>query len=304
MKTATVPVTSPATPGWTELAKRFFQNPAVPPNVGLLAIACVAASEQPILGLLTLVGLGSGLASGLVGIGGGLITIPLLLLAPPFAGLEPLAVHTITGITSVQVVAAALAALGGHVTAGSFSPELFLIIGGAMTIASFAGAFASGSVDPAVLEIVFASIALIAAALLLFAPTPSSAIPMGGRMSGSWRLRAAIAGGVVGGPAGLVGVGGSFLEIPIMVHWLRVPMRVAIGTSLGIVALSASATLLGKTITGQVDWVLAIALVAGAVPGAQFGSVMSRMVPVRTLARLLGVLVAVAGLRLWAGVLL
>jgi hypothetical protein len=78
-----------------------------------------------------------------------------------------------------------------------------------------------------------------------------------------------------------------------------VPLRITIGSSLGITALAATAGLVGKTVTGQVPWVVAVTVSAGALPGAQFGAYVSRRLPLRALRAALLLVVAVTAISAW-----
>ena len=97
----------------------------------------------------------------------------------------------------------------------------------------------------------------------------------------------------------MAGAGGGFLLVPIMIYVLKVPIRLAIGTSLAIVAMSGFAGSIGKMITGQVDWYLALALVCGALPGAQLGSTVSARIRTDFLALVLGVVMAFVAIHAW-----
>ena len=88
-----------------------------------------------------------------------------------------------------------------------------------------------------------------------------------------------------------------------MLYGLRIPVRVTVGTSLAVVAASAAAGLLGKVATDQVDWVLALALVLGALPGARAGSFVSRRTSTDRLVAVLGVAIALVAVRVWLDVL-
>jgi uncharacterized membrane protein YfcA len=78
-----------------------------------------------------------------------------------------------------------------------------------------------------------------------------------------------------------------------------VPLRVTIGSSLGITALAATAGVVGKAVTGQVPWALALTVSAGAVPGAQLGAYVSRRLPLRVLRAALFVVVTATALGAW-----
>ena len=113
------------------------------------------------------------------------------------------------------------------------------------------------------------------------------------------QMAAAGIGLAVGFLGGLVGAGGGIILIPIMIHVFKIPTRVSIGSNLGIVFLGALAGLVGKEITGQIDWLQAFALVAGAVTGAQIGAHVSCGIKTRWLRILIYVVIAAAGVRIW-----
>ena len=87
-----------------------------------------------------------------------------------------------------------------------------------------------------------------------------------------------------------------------MVYVLRIPTRFAIGSNLGIILLAATAGLIGKLVVAQVPILLAVALVGGAVPGAQVGALLGRRVRPRTLRYILAAIVALATVRIWIDV--
>jgi uncharacterized membrane protein YfcA len=221
--------------------------------------------------VLIALGFAGALLSGLVGVGGAIVMIPLLLFVPPALGLEDLGIATVAGITMVQVVAAALSGLVGH--RGRIDRPLLIALGPSMVVASFAGGFASGFVAPIVLKAVFAAVASLAAVMMLVLRdrTPAEA---DGRVAFNRRAAIAAAAGV-GFSAGLVGAGGAFFLVPVMLYGLRVPVRIAVATSLAVVAAAGLAGLAGKVAANQVDWFLAGLLVIGALPGARLGATIS-----------------------------
>ena len=87
-----------------------------------------------------------------------------------------------------------------------------------------------------------------------------------------------LAGGIglgVGVLGGIIGQGGAFLLIPLMLYILRIPTRIALGSSVAIALLSAVAGFLGKWSTDQIPFLIAVALTVGAVLGAQAGGQLS-----------------------------
>jgi uncharacterized membrane protein YfcA len=101
---------------------------------------------------------------------------------------------------------------------------------------------------------------------------------------------------LVGILAGIMGVGGGFIMVPIMVYLLRMPMHVVVGTSLfQIVFTCINATVMQSALNHTVDFVLALLLLLGSVIGAQLGVRINR----RLKGDQLKILMAVIVLLVW-----
>jgi hypothetical protein len=84
-------------------------------------------------------------------------------------------------------------------------------------------------------------------------------------------------GGFVGILAALMGVGGGFLMVPVMVYILRMPMHVVVGTSLFQILFNCiEVTFLQAYTNHNVDFILAVLLLLGSTIGAQVGAVFGR----------------------------
>src|SRR4030065_167046 len=88
-------------------------------------------------------GLLGGFLSGLIGIGGGIIMVPLLLYVPPALQVGVLTMKTVAGITSVQSFFGAISGAVGHKRHSRISVPLALYMGGSMSVAALAGSVAS-----------------------------------------------------------------------------------------------------------------------------------------------------------------
>ncbi|MBI4724958.1 MAG: sulfite exporter TauE/SafE family protein [Rhodomicrobium sp.] len=115
----------------------------------------------------------------------------------------------------------------------------------------------------------------------------------------------AIALGVmVGLLSGVMGVGGGFIMVPILIYLLRVPTNIAIGTSLfQVIFVSAITTVFQAVWNQTVDIALALMLMAGGVLGAQAGASAGQRLRAEQLRLLLAILVLAVGLRLAVGLL-
>ena len=183
-------------------------------------------------------GLAIGALVGLLGGGGSILAVPALVYA---AGQDlPQAVATsllVVGIT-------AIVALLPRIRARQIAWRIALIFGAAGAATAFAGAAVNRQLPDDVVLGLFAALMVGAGIRMLQdKPTIGAACAVdGGRVD--WRRCAprTVAGGlVVGFLTGLLGVGGGFLIIPVLVVVLGLSMETAIGTSLLIVAVNSAA---------------------------------------------------------------
>ncbi len=111
--------------------------------------------------------------------------------------------------------------------------------------------------------------------------------------------------GVVGILAAIMGVGGGFIMVPMMVYLLRMPMHVAVGTDLfQILFTCAGVTYMQATTNHTVDLVLALLLAAGSTIGAQVGARVGRRLRGDQIKILLASVVLVVMLKMAVGLLL
>lgn len=265
---------------------------------GWLAALLLTSIQSPMLAMLIALGFAGAFVAGLVGIGGAIVMIPLLLYVPPYFGLPALDIHTASGITMVQVATAGLTGMLAHRRARNVNADLVTTLGGGMMAASLVGGAVSKVVPAVLLNGIFATLAVAGAALMLSGRRTMLADEDERVVTFSRPVAIAIGIGI-GLLVGMVGAGGGFLLVPLMLYVLNVPVRIAVGSSLAIVAFSGMAGALGKAITGQVAWFYSLALVTGALPGAQYGATVSRRVPAARLAWLLGLLIAAIAIRMW-----
>ncbi len=103
---------------------------------------------------------------------------------------------------------------------------------------------------------------------------------------------------IIGFVGAIMGIGGGFLLVPMLIYFLRVPTTTVIGTSMVLTLITmASATVMHAATNHLVDAVLALILMVGGVIGAQFGARTGQMMRAERLRLLLGLLVLAVGLR-------
>jgi uncharacterized membrane protein YfcA len=220
-------------------------------------------------------GLVIGALVGLLGGGGSILAVPALVFA---AGQElPQAVATsllVVGITSVV-------ALLPRLRAGQIAWRVGALFGAAGAATAFAGAAVNRLLPDDVVLGLFAAL-MIAAGLRRLSEKPTTGAACatdGGRVN--WRrcLPRTLAGGlVVGFLTGLLGVGGGFLIIPVLVIALGLPMTTAIGTSLLIIAVNSAAGFAAHAGEAPLDVPVTVAFTAAAVlAGLAAGRVATRV---------------------------
>jgi hypothetical protein len=207
-------------------------------------------------------GLVIGALVGLLGGGGSILAVPALVYA---AGQSlPQAVATSLLVVGITAVVALLPRL----RAGQIAWRIALLFGAAGAATAFAGAAVNRLLPEDVVLALFAAL-MIGAGIRMLQEKPSTGVACATDGSPvNWRrcLPRTLAGGlVVGFLTGLLGVGGGFLIMPVLVMVLGLPMTTAIGTSLVIVALNSAAGFTAHAGDTALDVPVTIAFTAAAV---------------------------------------
>ena len=240
-------------------------------------------------------GLVASFLSGLLGIGGGLVLTPLLLYVPPVVGGAAIPVKIVTGLTIVQAISGSVLGTLRHRAYGNVSPRLVWLMGPPIAIASLVGALVSRDTSDSVILIVFAILAFAGAVLLLLPVTPRDESAADIRADPKVAIPIAL---VLGFFGGMVGIGGIAFIIAVLIYFLRVPPRIAIGSSLGIGLFSAVAALIGKAATAQIDPPLAAIVFVAALVASPVGAAVSVRTQPRALLAILAVIVMFAAIRI------
>lgn len=250
---------------------------------------------------LTLVGASVGFLSGLLGIGGGIIMFPLLLYVPPLLGIGSIDVKSITGLTMAQGFFSALTALFYYQKNSLVSKQLVLTLGLSLFFSSLLGSLFSKQVADGPLLIVFGTLALIAGVMMLI-PRNYHQDDLTEEHVTFPKTTAIAIGVVLGFTIGLVGQGGAFILIPTMLYVLKIPLRVALGSTLGIGLFSSTAGMIGKVATGQVPYLMALPLIIGAIPSARLGSVVGKKTDTRYLKWILAAIIIATAGKVWMSI--
>jgi uncharacterized membrane protein YfcA len=251
---------------------------------------------------LLLVGTFVGFLSGLLGIGGGIVMFPLLLYVPPLLGFSEVDVKSITGLTMIQGFFSALTAMFYYHKNALVNKSLVLTLGFSLFLSSLIGALVSKKIPDGPLLMVFGTLALIAAAMMLI-PRSYQQDDLTEEHVVFPKATAIVIGIVLGFSIGLVGQGGAFILIPMMLYVLKIPLRVALGSTLAIGLFSSSAGLVGKVATGQVPYLMALPLIAGAIPAARWGSIVGKKTNTKFLRWLLAAIISATAIKVWMDII-
>jgi uncharacterized membrane protein YfcA len=106
-----------------------------------------------------------------------------------------------------------------------------------------------------------------------------------------WRI--ALIGLGAGGLSGLLGVGGGILMVPAFSAWLGMPLKETVATSLACVGVFAIPGTITHALLGHINWAFAIPLCIGVIPGARIGANLTIAASDRTLRYAVGIVLAV-----------
>jgi uncharacterized protein len=265
----------------------------------------VAASAANLLVLLGLGGL-VGLLSGLFGVGGGFLLTPLLIMI----GIPP---AIAAASDSNQIVGAAASGMFAHSRSGNVDYKMGLllllggIVGGTAGVRVIRVLLAAGQAGFAIRLTYVVMLGFIGSYMFVdslrgmrsarvripIPPAPElirkpsvyarlvQALPYQMEFARSG-VRVSVVlplalGALVGVLSAIMGVGGGFIMVPVMVYLLRMPMHVVVGTSLfQILFTCVNVTVLQASMNHTVDILLAVTLLVGSTTGAQAGARISR----------------------------
>lgn len=220
-----------------------------------------------------------GLALGLLGGGGSILSVPLLAYV---AGMDAKA-----AIATSLLVVGATSAVGAvsHARAGRVQWRTGLIFGGTGMAGAYVGGLLAQFIPGTVLLIGFAAM-MIATGIAMLRGRKNAEITDG--TTGLPIAKILALGLPVGLVTGLVGAGGGFLVVPALALLGGLPVPMAIGTALIVIAMNSFAGLAGHLSTVPIDWPAASAVTAAAVVGAVIGARLTAKVNPDTLRKAFG----------------
>lgn len=228
-----------------------------------------------------------GISLGILGGGGSILTVPILVYLAGMDSKEAIATSLfVVGVTSAV-------GLIPHARAGRVRWRTGLIFGAVSMVGAYGGGRLAEYIPGTVLLVAFALMMLAtAAAMLRKSRKPKAAKPAHTELPVK---HVVVEGLVVGAVTGLVGSGGGFLVVPALALLGGLPMSVAVGTSLLVIAMKSFSGLAGHLSGVSIDWNLALMVTGAAVVGSLIGSRFAGRIPQDTLRKAFGWFVVVMG---------
>ncbi len=231
-------------------------------------------------------GLAAGIFSGGFGVGGAVLATPLIRLL----GTSP---YIAVGTTVPAILPSTITGAWTYYKAGLVDRRAALWIATGGSVAAFAGAKSTRLFDGHVLMLATAGLLFVLAIRLI--PDPqidpggsATATPPGPPVGALLAL-----GAISGFFSGLLGIGGGFMMVPVMIRFLRFEVKVALGTSLMVISVTVIPNIIGHTLDGNINWRKALLLAVGVIPGARLGATLAIKAKDRSLRRTLAGALAV-----------
>ncbi len=228
-----------------------------------------------------IIGLVVGVLGAMLGVGGGVLLIPLL------TGLLGVPIKTAIGTSILSVIATSSAAGAVYVGRGLTHSRLAMVLEIATTAGALAGGLTAVLISPHLLTIFFGVILIYVAISMrklpkedraaaptgvldtsYFDPLTGNPVTYGVRNFGAGMGASFLAGNI----SGLLGIGGGIIKVPIMSLVMGVPLRASIATSNFMIGITAATSAIIYYARGHIDPTLAIPTSLGVLAGAQIGT--------------------------------
>lgn len=252
-------------------------------------------------------GVVAGLLAGLLGLGGGIVVVPVLIVTFTYLGYAPdVLTHMAVGTSLATIVITSLGSVYQHHKKGAVRWDILRSYGVGLLLGGFLGAQFAESIDGKQLQRLFGIFACIVAVQMFFAVKPSArrVLPGAPGLLGI--------GTVFGGISALFGIGGGSLSVPFLT-WCNVRVQEAIGTSsaagmpialsggLGFMVAGWSNPALPPLSLGFISLPALFGIGLTSILFAQWGAKLAHRLPAATLKRYFSVVLLCAGIKLALG---
>lgn len=242
--------------------------------------------------LIFFIGMLTGFLSGLLGVGGGFILVPLLILVG-------IPTHVAIGSSLVYITITTISGIIQHYKQRTFDFKLALIISCSGIATAQIGAIMTLYIEARYLEILLGVLLLGTFIKIIMQKNNAKANDNIKQGSHKYKTSTAIIIGLITGfLSGLLGIGGGSLLVPLMDIVLHVPIHIAIGTSLMGVMGSAASGAIRHWMIGHVDLFLTGNLAVGGILSAPLGARMSKTFSQQQIRKIFSIVLLILALKL------
>ncbi len=250
------------------------------------------------------VGVVAGILAGLLGVGGGLVIVPALVIAFSLQGMpETVMMHLAVGTSLATIVFTSIASIRAHHKRGAVLWPVFASLTPGIVLGALLGAAIAGLLPGDELRLLFGMFALSVALQmgLDLKPSPHRQLPGAPGMG--------LAGALIGTVSAVVGIGGGSMTVPFLT-WCNIAVRQAVATSAacglpiavagaaGFMVTGWQAADLPEYSSGYLYWPALLGITAASTLSAGLGARLAHSLPASTLKRVFAVFLLGIGLHL------
>lgn len=252
--------------------------------------------------LFLLLGVGVGAFGTLVGIGGGLICMPIFILLMSDGGILPYfsSAPQIAGTSLVIVLANAVSGTLAYIRQKRVYFNAAIPFAIATLPGAFLGSYIVDKFTHEMLDLYFGAFLVVMAFIMYWNSThkyhtDTKELPPNFKYNRSIGIFSSMG---VGFLSSIFGIGGGVIHVPLMVYLLHFPVHVATATSHFVLAVSALSGVVSHFFLGHIVWIPAICIGLGACIGAQIGAKISKKTKSKVILALLSLAMFALGIRL------
>jgi len=255
-------------------------------------------------------GVVAGVLAGLLGVGGGIVIVPVLYHLFTLLGIdEAVRMHVAVGTSLATIIPTSIMSARAHRKRGTLNRELLHRLIPPVVVGVLIGSVLSGLFSGRALTTIFASVALLVALNMAFR---RDGFALGDGLPGP--LGTSLIGASIGGISTLMGIGGGTLSVPIL-NAFRTPMHVAVGTgaalgmiislpgAVGFVVNGLDAVNLPPATVGYVNLLGMALIVPATMVTTAWGARLAHAIDARRLRQVFALFLALTSLRMFYGLL-
>ncbi len=235
-----------------------------------------------------IIGFTASLLGSMAGLGGGFLAIPLLL----YLGVEP---RLVVGSAKFMVLINSIVSTSRYLGKLKFPYKLYISIAVPMIITAYIGAYFAAITPKEVLLLILGSILMVGSIRLILG---NEAYVTTTRITRDKYYIGILSGAFAGFVAGVTGLGGGVVNMPIFINILKLDPHTAVSLSMACILPSAFSSVIRHFIDHIIEWQIAVPLGIGAVIGGFTGPRLAISISKAKLKKIIGVLILLATIRI------